>query len=101
MYRRLQQLSRRFELEPESAAVRRLRQLMEAGGGELLKGRAIIPSPKDIGPSGCGKDFERRSLVGKEEAVTQRLLGRIRALEIKTVIVREAPGREIASDIAT
>jgi hypothetical protein len=61
----------------------------------LLKGRAINPSPKDIGPSGCGKDFESRSLAGKEEVVTQRLLGRIRALEVKTVIAYKVPGIHI------
>ena len=61
----------------------------------MLKARATNLSPEDIGPSGCGKDFESRSLVGKEEPVKQGLLGRIRALEVKTVIVHEAPGIHI------
>jgi len=57
IYRRLKQLSRRFELEPESEAVRRLRQLMEAGRRRVAERAGDQPEPERYRPEWLRERF--------------------------------------------
>ena len=57
MYRRLQLLSRRFELEPESEAVRRLRQLIEARRRRLAESVGDQPEARRYRPEWLRERF--------------------------------------------